>query len=436
MPVFVNQNFGTISRIIHDGEEVDLDALHVRHNYGLMERQEPQDQPSKRSRKPISVHQADFAEIKSWLHSCEHDHPPCSGGPYGSHDCDETSDLPFVTSIRLIDVRDQCIVQVHSPPRYLALSYVWGDGRHLHYSRANSTSLTQKGGLGHVQIPKTVEDAIALVAKIGERYLWVDALCILQDDPEDTTLYIQRMSYIYSNAIATVIAGVAEDSDSGLSRVNSPARNRGCSGESSLCLERINAKIGDSSDSDSSIPPNYADPSDSWHSLEVYKWISRAWTFQETILSKRLLIILKERVLLACEHALFSEGEDIAAPIVHPRYEFFHKKMERRTSLEVYEHCVYSYSRMALTYSTDILRAFDGILSRLRYYLRSRFIFGLPETELESALAWRGGDTNDCANEIRLPLRRRINATTGEDYCPSWSWAGWLGGVHYDYAIW
>lgn len=47
---------------------------------------------------------------------------------------------------------------------------------------------------------------------------------------------------------------------------------------------------------------------------------------------------------------------------------------------------------MNLTFPADILRAFEGILSRLRPYLRSGFHFGLPETEIESALAWRGGE--------------------------------------------
>ena len=246
----------------------------------------------------------------------------------------------------------------------------------------------------------------------------MDVLYILQDDDDDKGVQIQSMSDIYSNAVLTIIAGVGEDANAGLPRVN-------CAGEVEVSMlqsmqETNIEKPRSSSCAGFSGDWHSTEAYEGWHSMENSRWISRAWTYQETILSKRLLLVLKQRMLLACEHSLFEEGKEPDTAMAHPRFESFHKKLERRNSLECYEHCVFSYTRMNLTFPVDILRAFDGILSRLRPYLRSRFIFGLPETEIESALAWRGGEgvTSSREHTDLHPLRRRKNPVTGQNIYP------------------
>ena len=78
---------------------------------------------------------------------------------------------------------------IAAPPhcRYLALSYVWGDPKEMGSRRwlmkaAHVDESQLHNGLDLDLLPKTITDAMALVSKIGERYLWVDALCIVQDD--------------------------------------------------------------------------------------------------------------------------------------------------------------------------------------------------------------------------------------------------------------
>lgn len=67
-------------------------------------------------------------------------------------------------------------------PKYLALSYIWGDVQQPFLTKANYEQWQAQGALRNVGIPKTARDAIKLTQMIGYRYLWVDALCILQDD--------------------------------------------------------------------------------------------------------------------------------------------------------------------------------------------------------------------------------------------------------------
>ena len=129
-----------------------------------------------------------------------------------------------------------------------------------------------------------------------------------------------------------------------------------------------------------------------------------------------------------------------------PRFEGLLIKIKRRNSLEVYEHVVYTYSRLELAYDDDALNAVEGILSQLQPYLHSPFIFGLPETELVSNLSWRNGDVGlSKAQGERLvrtegegisSLRRRMDLRITKVWGPSWSWMGWVGGVLYDYALW
>ncbi|KAK3174859.1 hypothetical protein OEA41_002105 [Lepraria neglecta] len=387
--ITIGQNFGTVTRYVPDGG-VEPDMHRVGHNYGSVEIVDDQTedrthQRSTRSHKPISPYQADLNVIKSWLQTCEHHHPSHSEHLGESH------------------------------------------GDRGEFNGAIHESLAQE------KLPRTIRDALDLTYKLDELYLWVDVLCILQDDKR---VQIQSMSEVYSNAILTIVAGVGESANAGLPRVNyaGDAENSMLQSlqEGDTKRRRSPSCAGFSSEWHST------EAYEGWHSMETSRWISRAWTYQETILSKRLLLVLRQRMMLACGHSLFEEGMEPDTARVHPRFGSFDRKLERRNSLECYEHCVFSYTRMNLTLPADILRAFEGILSRLRLYLRSRFIFGLPETEIESALAWQGGEGLAGSRERTdlQPLRRRKDPTTGRDIYPSWSWAGWVGGVHYDYALW
>jgi len=91
------------------------------------------------------------------------------------------------------------------------------------------------------------------VSKLGESYLWIDALCILQD-PDYTKVQKQRVSYIYPNSIVTVIAGVGDSVEANLSRLSSPANGAEGVNELAYDLERIGLEAENLSGTDSSVP--------------------------------------------------------------------------------------------------------------------------------------------------------------------------------------
>jgi len=75
-----------------------------------------------------------------------------------------------------------------SSHNYTALSYVWGAVPHIRLTKANRAKLLEPGCLqaaGITPLPKTIDDAITLTRLLGRRYLWVDSLCLLQNDRDD-----------------------------------------------------------------------------------------------------------------------------------------------------------------------------------------------------------------------------------------------------------
>ena len=91
--------------------------------------------------------------------------------------------------LRLIDVKEWCLIEFRNEDthrcRYVALSYVWGGAQNFTLNKSNKTRLhTRLGLLPFLQelIPKTIRDAMLVAQRIKERYLWVDALCIQQDN--------------------------------------------------------------------------------------------------------------------------------------------------------------------------------------------------------------------------------------------------------------
>jgi len=140
--------------------------------------------------------------------------------------CQTPETLAFVELqpyLLVIDVQEHCLTKLPPDGRYLALSYVWGGVDQPQTKLENVKEFCTPGGLNRISetIPKTISDAILLVNLLGERYLWIDALCIVQDDNASKQIMIDRMHIVYQNAFLTLIAATGADANSGLPGVSS-----------------------------------------------------------------------------------------------------------------------------------------------------------------------------------------------------------------------
>jgi hypothetical protein len=102
----------------------------------------------------------------------------------------------------------------------VALSYVWGEDPFFRTTKSEFTSLQRKGGLreSHIILPKTIKDAMLVVEMIGERFLWVDSLCIIQDDAAHKKEMISAMGSLYMHSLLTIVAMTGCNADAGLFR--------------------------------------------------------------------------------------------------------------------------------------------------------------------------------------------------------------------------
>jgi Heterokaryon incompatibility protein (HET) len=97
--------------------------------------------------------------------------------------------------------------------RYITLSYCWGHQKSFSITR--DTKLERKHGSPWSSLPRTFQDAMLVVRKLGVTYLWIDALCIIQDDEEDWQRESGRMASIYGSSYLTVSATRARDVEGG-----------------------------------------------------------------------------------------------------------------------------------------------------------------------------------------------------------------------------
>lgn len=152
-----------------------------------------------------------WISINGWLQACRENHSDrcqCTARP-----------ISLNRPARVIDVQADCVVKTPAC-EYLTLSYVWGQKKNSNPLRtavkSNINFLQKPGALSHLGLSNTILDAMYACAKLGHRYLWVDSLCIVQDDEDDVKEQIACMSDIYSEAFLTIIAAWGEHSDSGL----------------------------------------------------------------------------------------------------------------------------------------------------------------------------------------------------------------------------
>jgi hypothetical protein len=140
----------------------------------------------------------DFGEIKGWLRHCETKHGACNSR------CQPAKPTEH---FYVLDVQHRCIVKMMEACRYLALSYVWGGATQFLLTEDNLEKLNKTGSLSPELLGVTVQDALEVTRNIGERYLWVDTLCVIQDSKLVRQQTLQDMDKIYAQSLLTIIAG-------------------------------------------------------------------------------------------------------------------------------------------------------------------------------------------------------------------------------------
>lgn len=368
--------------------------------------------------------QIDLELVKCWLETCKEKHNSTelkSSDYYPSfvpdtpteihqpstliiQPCQPTPVSAVASDLTLVDVERECLLDMPSNTTYIALSYVWGGPQPFQNVMSRKKSLYSPHSItvDNETIPRTIRDAIWLVANLGERYLWVDSLCICQDETENKMNQIMDMGNIYGQALFTIVAASGTTANAALPGVRESSRK---STQRTECVQDM----------------ILANELPQLHDIiDQSYWNTRGWTYQEKKLSKRCLIFCKAHVFFQCNRTVFNEDSGLRDHAVGGERA---RKIRREGQpvWRMYRKAVADYTKRTISYESDAVNAFQGIATLLQPAFKGDFLFGLPETELDVALLWQPASH----------IRRRIDPETKAPLFPSWSWAGWIGEVGY-----
>lgn len=198
---------------------------------------------------------------------------------------------------RVIDVQGGERLQLYETTEndkgsYVALSYCWGGPQE--FRTTTSTLADRVAGFRLNELPPTLRDAVLVVQDLGLRYLWVDSLCIVQDDENDKVHEVSKMGEIYQSAYLTISAARADKTTEGFLRdTNDPETGLWKNlFPLSLPIPNHNATSPDE------LWDKDAQNGTLWLSNEVIELKSafpdptsrRAWCLQERVLSTRTIV--------------------------------------------------------------------------------------------------------------------------------------------------
>ncbi|KAF2276949.1 HET-domain-containing protein, partial [Westerdykella ornata] len=356
--------------------------------------------------------------VRQWLNECVAKHKRCPEN--------ESVELPT----RLVEV---------SPPdapksarlrttggetgSYATLSYCWGGPQP--FQTVTDSFADYSTTLPYSNLPRTILDAFEVTRRLGLRYIWIDSLCIIQDDLEDKNRELPRMLRIYENSFVTISAGSASSCNEGFLDPRLDSRS-----PRQLSVRINNNQIG------TLVVGNQEE------TLEFSDHISqpinnRAWTLQESWVAPRLVVFAGLAVVWKCActgwhgglpKGLGSIDDDDGAPYLDSlQAATAHAHVHNSATHHAWHDLVENYTRRALTFQGDKLPAISAVAEKFAplHGGGGDYLAGLWRKHLVFDLLWY----------TSLPSSGKGGEGEGEarftSQAPSWSWASNSGRIKF-----
>ncbi|KAJ0119733.1 C6 transcription factor [Diaporthe amygdali] len=287
--------------------------------------------------------------------------------------------------------------------KYLALSYCWG-----------------------VQA-----DTVSVAKALSIPYIWVDALCIRQDDYNDWDHESAFMDKVYANSFVTICAVSSTNCQEGYLHRDGT--------QIPMCIIGLGSQ--------DMTPPScliqalpiisHGDPyRPLTHELQSSTWNRRAWTYQENALSTRCIFFCHSGVHFPCSNFECSEylgvvgesrfkGSSPAKTRVLLRDDFTNPEDQRSLNL-AWAQVISDYSRRDITRATDLFPSLSGLAKEFsRRFGSQQYVAGSWKAELLKGLMWRVEEEAMQPLDKRLSFELLLEKLCGQPYIsPSWSWVG------------
>jgi hypothetical protein len=326
---------------------------------------------------------SDLTMAKQWHAQCLNEHTTCG----------RTNDDANVLPTRLLEIsangrhrKARLVESVHIPPnsKYLSLSHCWGKQPIFSLLLGNINDLREDIPIS--KLPRTFQDAFEVTTQLGYSYLWIDSLCIVQDEPSDWAREADRMGDVYENASLNIAATAFLSSASGLFVPKSADKPK-------LLTASVDMRLGD------------FHLTGTFELVQERAWTSRvdkaplnkrAWVTQERFLSPRKLHFGRDQLLWECHQLQACEMLPLGLDksMINSKYDGFTSyrdivsiKFSNHHHIAWYR-IIDAYTKSTLTYPSDKLAAIAGITSKYQELLSDRCVAGLWEKTFVMDLMW------------------------------------------------
>lgn len=297
--------------------------------------------------------------------------------------------------------------------QYTGLSYCWGGPPKAVTKVDNYAQRLRK--VDWSEMPRLHQDAVKLTWDLGVRHIWIDAWCIIQNDEQDWNKEAVRMADVYENAHVVFSSAHAPSADEALIAedkplmLNCPFQHVG-DPDIILAWSIINHKVGRTISSDNN----------EWPAFE------RAWTFQERMLSRRVVHFAPKELIWECRGSKACEcgyltrhpNESLRHMVdVLPEYDGDEPEIVYAAFWRV---LLRQCSGRKLSEEKDRLVAISGLAQKFNGHGLGRYFAGIWENDMPQALTWWSRPDTEC---------RRTHSYVA----PTWSWASIVGETWHEF---
>jgi hypothetical protein len=319
---------------------------------------------------------------------------------------------------------------------YATMSHCWGNPEKSRPAMTTKDTLeSRKIGIEPDELSPLFRDAIQLCKVVGCNFIWIDSLCIIQDDESDRTVQSQKMSQIYSNAYFNIAATSSADSTRSLFQErwsvgtgnnkpppHCPVLNYNIYPMAGrpVCVRQAHSR--------DHVYVQGRMPNLRWHQAPL---LDRAWVLQEVLLARRTLhvcsseLIWECRTMHDCECGSFdsdslvettgpsrSEKDQIWLDALYQKQEFDRMLVKLYPMQAIHDFWLrlsQRYSTLLLTRLSDRFAAFAGLVDVVQRVLHGTYLAGIWSEDLPRALLWYGTPRSS-------PNASRLSSA------PTWSW--------------
>ena len=344
-----------------------------------------------------------------WFQRCKNHHPHCTPATYsGRKFPNRLLEIGISSNGPTLKVVETQLLQ---DVEYMTLSHCWGGSLPLRLLTTNLQAF--RTSIPFSSLPKTFQDAFFVLEWFGIKYLWIDALCIIQDSDNDWAHESDRMRDYYKYSSGTIAATGAYNSSEGLFFDRDPA-----------LIPPLRARISwEAGEKDVAVTVGDS----CLETLRKEPLNQRGWFLQERFLSPRVLHFGRSQMSWECHNEISCETWPNTAPhLVYSPFSFAlpgqitsptRGRYDHDSIRELWRVLFSTYSRMALTELSDKCVAFAGIAEEIQAASGDDYVAGLWRRDLVEGLLWVV-DRRDAKQRYSSEPSARSQSYLA----PSWSW--------------